>query len=243
MHKPTRQDLYKDFIEFVREESQRERSIVNRRMFNVFLWCFLLPAVISASIMLLVKLNALPRSARGYVDWVALIFPVVYSIYILSSEVLREVPAAFRRGGVATTLGQSLKEGEWRERVCEGLKKAVPASFEDWRWISRSFEIDLESVQYRTRYLTALAGAVFFLIMQGIDSITEPPETERKVTFLKDSVLGWVESMPSNDMTQFLGLALFLVLLYLSGSETHHTLRRYFDCARLMAIGGPDETR
>jgi hypothetical protein len=91
--------------------------------------------------------------------------------------------------------------------------------------------MDLQAMEYRTKYLTALAGAVFFLIMQGIDSLTDG---EGKVTWVKSSVLGWVETS-SSDLSQFVGLALFLVLLYLSGSQTYQSLKRYLNCIELLA--------
>src|SRR4051794_3385485 len=94
-----RQELYKSFIDYIRLDVQRERRAINRRMLSVFFWCFLLPALFSISLLLLVKFGVLPRSSKGLLDWVVLVFPIFYSLYILSSEVLREVPAAFRHGG------------------------------------------------------------------------------------------------------------------------------------------------
>jgi len=235
MEGQSRHELYTTFIELVRVDLQLERNQMRRRMFSVFLWCFLLPAVMVAGTLLLAGLGILPRTARGYVDWMVLIPPIFYSLYILGSEVVSEVPSTFRRGGMAATLGQSIREGLWRDRVCGLMEKALPhASTEDWRWIVASFRVDLDNLQYRTRYLTALAGAVFFLIMQGIDSITDTEEG--KVTWVRNSVLGWIETN-SSDLSQFVGLALFLVLLYLSGSQTYHALNRYLNCAELLLKG------
>ena len=231
MQTRSQQEIYQSFVEFVSNDIQHERRLVNRRMLNVFIWCFFLPAFISASILLLVKLKILPPRMRNQLDWLVLILPIFYSLYILSSEVLAQVPSAFRKGGIATTLVQSVREGEWRERVVEAMNRTVTASASDWSWIIASFRIDLEAMQYRTRYLTALAGAVFFLLMQGIDSLTDG---DSKTTFVKTSILGWVETS-TNDLTQFVGLALFLVLLYLTGSQTYHSLKRYLNCAELLA--------
>lgn len=233
MHTKSRQELYRSFIDLIRTEVQVERNAVNRRMLSVFFWCFLLPAIVSAALLILMNLGAVPRGMRALLDWIILVFPVSYSIYFLSSEVLREVPAAFRRGGIATTLGQALKEGDWREKVSGNMRKALPdARPADWSWIASSFKADLEALQYRTRYLTALAGAVFFLIMQGIDSLGDDPTP---VVWTKDPVLGWIESS-GNDLGQFVGLGLFLVLLYLSGSQTYHSLQRYLRCVELLIL-------
>lgn len=230
----SRQELYQAMIEFIATDIQRERRRVNRRMLNVFFWCFLLPALITVSVLILVKLQILPRAARNHLDWLVLIFPVFYSLYILSSEVLIGVPSAFRKGGIAITLGQAIQEGEWRDKTSEAMERSVSASSEDWAWLVASFKIDLQSMQYRTKYLTALAGAVFFLLMQGIDSLTDDGG---KTTWVKSSLLGWIETS-SNDLSQFVGLGLFLVLLYLSGSQTYQSLIRYLGCAELILKKG-----
>jgi hypothetical protein len=228
-------DVYRDFVEFVRTDVQSERSRVNRRMFNVFFWCFLIPALASAAFLLLIKFHVLPRRARGMLDWMALIFPISYSLYILSSEVLAQVPAVFRKGGTSNVLGQSLKDTEWRERVCESMVRHVQASPDEWRWVVASFRIDLQAIQYRTRYLTALAGAVFFLLMQGIDTLGEVTSDIPAAVWNKNPLMGWIESS-SNDFSQLVGLALFLLLLYLSGNQTYHSLNRYLNCAELNLI-------
>jgi hypothetical protein len=229
----TRQELYRSFVEFVRADVQRERMLVNRRMFNVFLWCFVLPAMVSVTLLLLVKAGILPRSARGYLDWLVLIFPVFYSLYILSSEVLAEIPASFRRGGISSTLGQAVKESEWRERVCDSLKRSLDIKQDEWSWLISSFRADLEHMRYRNKYMTALAGAVFFLIMQGIDSMTDAGG-DTKVTMVRSSI-GWVETS-SYDLTSVVSLLLVLVLLYLSGNQTYYSLVRYLDCAELLSM-------
>lgn len=236
----SQQELYSDFIEFVRGDLQTERSAVNRRMWSVLTWCFLMPAGVMLAMLFMIAYGVLPRSARGYIEWMVLIFPVSYSLYFLGSEVLRQVPATFRRGGIASALGQALREGEWRNRVVENLRRQFrDVAPEDWRFIASSFRIDLDGMQYRARYLTALAGAVLFLIMQGMDALS--PE-EQGVSWVKTPMLGWVETN-SNNLSQFVGLALFLVLLYLSGSQTYYNLKRYLVCAELLIRADLNERR
>ena len=111
------------------------------------------------------------------------------------------------------------------------MGRAIQAKKGDWAWLIANFKVDLEAMQQRTRYLTALAGAVFFLLMQGIDSIGGS-EHEGPVSWSKNPLMGWIESS-SNDVGQLVALALFLVLLYLSGIQTYHSLRRYLHCAEL----------
>lgn len=228
---PQKHAVYLKFLDYVRSESQRERTIEAKRMMHVFFWCFLLPALLSIICMVLVKMGIFPRSVRASIAWIPLVFPVFYSIFFLSSQVLRDVPAAFRRGKLASHLGEAAKEGAWRERVCTELSSQVSASTDDWAWVMTNFHSDLEALLHRTRYLTALAGAVFFLIMQGIDLIADPVPTE---TFVKDPTFGWME-VSSSDPLQFVGLALFLLLLYLSGSQSYHSLKRYLSCVQLLA--------
>ncbi|MGK5084136.1 hypothetical protein WDW37_12640 [Bdellovibrionota bacterium FG-1] len=229
----SREDIYRDFLEFVSVDIQRERLLVHRKMFHVFFWCFLLPALVSVSTLVLIKLHVLPLKAKAIRDWLVLIFPVSYSLYILGLEVLARVPVVLKRGGISGTLGQAAKESQWRERVRVEMDRAVRASTDQWKWIIENFRIDLAALQNRMRYLTALAGAVFFLIMQGIDSLGDGTSAvETSVSWTRNPITGWVETS-AYDFSQFVGLLLFLGLLYLSGSQTYHSLRRYLHCAEL----------
>jgi len=237
MQRRTRQELYRAFIIFVSSDSKREQQAVNRRMFSVLLWCLLLPAFFAFVVLLLVKFGVLPLSTKRYLDWFIWLFPVAYSLYYLGAEVIAEGYNALKQSGVALSLLQSTKAGQWRERVCDGLKQNIDATPEEWEWIVASFQIDLREMQNRNRYLTILSGAVFYLLMEGIDLVAELGDP---ITISKHPVLGWVQTTseghlpPGPDYSQFLGLGLFLVLFYLSGSQTYHPLRRYLHCAMLL---------
>jgi len=52
MQAGTRLDLLKTFIEFIGTDIQRERQDVNKRMFSVLLWCFVMPALLSITLIL-----------------------------------------------------------------------------------------------------------------------------------------------------------------------------------------------
>lgn len=229
-------ELYREFIDYIRIDIQRERLAANRRMLGVFLWCFIIPAVVAATVLVMVKLGVLPRRVSRYMDWLIVIFPVGYGLYMLSSDALRELPVMIRRGGIAATLSRALVEEQWRSRVCKEMKarffdsKALEKGKIGWGWIIRNFEIDLENVQNRTRYLTALAGAVFFLIFQGIDAFDSPHAEPRWST---SSIMGWFEAS-SSSFTQFFALGIFLMLLYVSGNQVYLSLARYLHCARLL---------
>lgn len=229
----TREELYQSFIDFVGNDIQRERRHANRRMIYVFIWCFFLPAVFSATILLLIRFQIFPRWAKSYADSLILVFPVLYSLYILSFEVLAEIPSVFRRGGIVTTLSHAAKEGQWRRRICDGIQSGIPATAEEWKWVVTSFRMDLNGLKQRTGHMTALAGAVFFLIMHGIDSLGDTTVPRQPPT--PNMVLGWVEAA-NNDISQMVALALFLGLFYLSGSQTYYSLNRYMNCAELVLI-------
>lgn len=233
MQSRSRIELYQSFLDFINTEIQHERSKVNRRMFNVFLWCFILPAIAAATFVILVATGIFPRSSRANLDWIILVFPVAYSLYLLSSEVLMHVPANLRRGGIATVLRQSQEDTVWRDRICDGLKRSVATGHAEWKWIASNFRIDLDRMAYRTRYLTALAGAIFYLLMNGLDLLSDDPAAmDPGVTWMKSPV-GWVE-IQQNNFPQFVGLGLFLVLFFLSGSQTYQILKRFLCCAELI---------
>lgn len=219
---------YRDLLDFIRRDVQGERRLMSRRMFNVFLWCFIIPAAISVLLLLLITLGVLPRHLGRYIEWLVLFFPILYAIYVIASEVLSGMPSAFRWGGIANMLKQSLQDAEWRERVVGEMKAQVHADVRGWRWIVANFQVDLDRIHHRARYLTALAGAVFFLLMQGLDSVV--PE---QGAGYHQTLQGWFESSMSN-LAQFVGLGLFLVLFYLSANQTHVSLARYLSCAQLI---------
>jgi hypothetical protein len=137
---------------------------------------------------------------------------------------------------VANTLVQPRKDSQWRERVSHALSRAVPGiSSDDWAWLVASYRIDLDNMKQRTRYLTGLAAAVFYLILQGIDSLTDP-EVEEKTTWTKSQLFGWVEHSATTDVAPLVAFGIVLMLLYLSGSQTHQTLLRYLNCAELLKL-------
>jgi hypothetical protein len=224
-------ELYRRFMDYVQADIQQERRLVNRRMFSVFFWCFIVPTVTATVLMFLIKIGLLPRRIGHYMDWLIVVFPVAYALYVLSLDVLRELPAAIRRGGIASLIDRAVDEEEWRSRVCQEMKQRFfnAETPEEWQRLLRGFEIDLTAMLQRTRYITALAGAVFFLLLQGIDSL----DAKSDLTWTPSSILSWFENS-SSSLYQFVGLGLFLVLLYLSGSRPHQTLSRYYHCASLL---------
>lgn len=225
-------DLYRQFIRLIQNQSASERVRFNRRMSQVFFWCFLLPVLVSASLLLVVKFGILGPAAKRYVNWLVLLFPVSYSLYFLGAEVLIGIPGVFRRGGVVSSLKYPLEQTQWRESTCQMLEKSISASNEQWQWIISSFRMDLRSMQYRAGYLTVLAGAVLFFILQGFDALDQPllSQLHEPGQFLR---------MTDNffsQVSQLFSLVLFLVLLYLASLQNYRTLLRYLDCAELIRL-------
>ena len=226
-------EIYPQFIRWLQSDLQKERSLVNRRMFSIVLWCFILPAILTLVAFLLSRFQLLPGRFRNYVDWIPLVFPVGYSIYVLFTEVLLDLPSWFKRGGYSSVLNQVYSDSEWRRSTCERMTKSLPFTGEQWAWIQENFETDILSVRHRSRYFTFLGGAVFYIALQGLDFLADdagPVSLETAVGWA-NLVQIWVESI-----SRVVSLGVFVFLLYLSGSQLTFNLRRYSDCLRLLGF-------
>lgn len=233
------QALYLRFLQWVEEDSADERRSVQRRLSGLFVWCFVAPAFVSLTLVMLMRAGMLPPRARSVVDWVILVFPLGYAVFFLGSEFWRGLRDALKRGGIGSVLGQIEREAALRSSAIIRLERFMgDASGAQWRWVRSSFAADLESLLFRTRFVTVLAGSVLFLIMQGIDAIA--PDSPTPVEYIRHPWLGWLATRPGNDLAAglgpLIGLGLFLVLLYLSGLQTHQALKRY---QRYLELAGP----
>lgn len=216
-------DLYIDLQSAISEEMKRERDLANGRLKGVFFWCFIIPAALSFLLILAVKQGWAPRVAMTYVGWMLVVFPVVYSLWFLLRELFAPAAAQERRASSGASSRHFIREAEWRSRFCEQLLKKVTATGDEWRFLAESFRIDLDALRMRNHYLTGLAGAVFFLIMQGLDAVVDDVDSG-----------GW-------DPYQFMGLALFLFLVALSHYQTQQSLRRFLGCLELLALDSKPE--
>ena len=239
MRSLTAVEHYEAFLSYVDTHIQGERRQVNRRMLSVFLWSFFLPALMAVVILIGARLGFLPRSSRAYVESIMLIFPISYALYFLGAEVLSQLPQAMRRGGLSASLDQSRKESVWRGQVAHGLGQALGQDPALWKLTVAGFRRDLGALEHRTRYLTALAGAVLFVILQGVDLISDG---ETPVTLIKSSQGSWMEVSSANP-DQWVALGLFLVLFYLAGMQSAYQLRRYLSCAELILVAAGNDSR
>lgn len=240
MEEKSRIERYREFTAFVRADMDSQRRLLSRKLLSVFLWCFLVPAGVSLIGLLLLRMGYLPKRWTRYLDWVILIFPILYALYVLGIEVLRDLPLLFKQGGIAFTLEQGYRNAEWRARMAHNLQAQIKTDRQTWNWVLQQFQMDLNGIHQRTKHLTALAGAVFFLLMKGIDSIGQ--DEVRSPGFYQGflSIQDWFEAS-SDGLAQFVGLALFLVLFYLSGNQTHQSLARYRDCVELVILEQENE--
>lgn len=216
---------YRSFVEFVSEEIRREKLAGHRKMLFVLIACFIVPAILAVIIGALSRRGLMPATSSSLVSTLILVFPIGYSIIILARE--------FRRGVKQPgLLNNTLREAEWRSGVSTRIASRLSISPPDLRWLIQQFGFDIEGMAYRNRYLTGLAGAVLFLLMEGIDLVADPQPLGVSQTLVTPH---GVWQVSGTDLAQFVGLSLFLVLFYLSGSHACQTLRRYLRCLEGMA--------
>jgi len=230
----TLKDCYKNFLDFVNRRAREQRKTFNKRMFYVFMWCFFAPVATIAIVLILIATDVLPYRLKNNFEWLILAFPITYSLYFFGSEVLMEVPRIFRKGAMAVALEHNLKDGKWRDEICLKLEKDLPFSTDQLKWVIENYKLDLKLMRYRIRHITILGGAVFYGVLRGLDSLS----LEREAIFHqlnKTSVLAWVQII-NYEISQILGLSIFLILFYLAGMQNLQTLERYLDCAELSLL-------
>jgi hypothetical protein len=201
-------------------------------MKSVFLWCFIAPMISVLFVAAARRWGWTDRLPRGYGEWVVLFFPVAYSIFVFGSEMLRGLPNIFRRGGAANVLQHSVEEVKWRQDVCEQLRARVHASAGDWSWIHTNFRMELQAMRYRNRYLVILAGAVFFLILEGVEVIG--PSGALDAGAVSPSTFFHFMNAAIDEISRVIALGFVLVLLYLSGTQLQSNLERFLNSVELL---------
>lgn len=226
-------ESYNQFIRYVQSSIQEERTQTNRKMFSVFLFCFLLPAVLSFSTIILIRMGVIPRDARSYVDWAILFFPIAYGFYAIGLQGLREVTSGLRRGGVTNALEHSLKQNTWREKNCAELKQLLGTQETHWRWIVECYRADLQAMRRRNYTVTVFAASIFFFILHGIDLFD--PATEIPLKIHPVLLISLLESA-FDKLNQIIALAIFLLLFFMTGMELVSSLEKFLHCAELLLL-------
>ncbi len=216
---------YAAILLWIQEDLRKDRFAVHRRIFMILLWCLILPAIIASLLMVGIRLGWLPADWKRFLDWVTVMFPAGFALYVFVTEVATGFPAWIRVGGLGGVLKQIQQESEWRASARERVAAKFKLSPSAWLVVAKRYEADLKQVQFRTNFLVGLGSAVFFILLQGLDlaSETDPrPLAVEGPKLLIHLVTLWNETF-----TRITSLGIFSVLLYLSGVQMVATLRRY----------------
>jgi hypothetical protein len=221
-----RHHAYQQFIQWVQEDLNQHRLMVNRKVFSVVFWCLVLPSLLSLVVYGLYKFQILGEG-RTYS---ALVFtpPFLYALYSIWPT-LREVPRVFKKGGFGATLEESIKEVEWKEQVVQRLSQEVRLSLLEWAAVEFHLKNEIHRLSVQNRHLTLLSGVVLFFMFQFLD-LGSVPET---INGAGPSALvrSWVDQA-SQWGGQVVSLLLFSTLFYLSGTQIHRYLERYLVCVQ-----------
>lgn len=224
---------YQEFLGFIEKESLSQRKVMQRKVFSVFLWCFVAPILTFFFITLLIRVGALPLGLRPSVEWMILVFPVLYALVFLGKDLWLEFPVVLKKGGMSGMLKQFAREAHWREKTCQSLLSQFQSwSPQHWKNVYSQLEQDISDLGYRNRYLFFLSAAVFFMILEGIDLLGGGgPTLSQEIA--EYGVGYWLDVLVGH-FSQFIALALFLGLLYSASSQLKRSLQRYLICLDLI---------
>ncbi len=146
--------------------------------------------------------------------------------------------SGFRKGAALSALSQFLIEGVWRDGIVEKMKRALTFTQSEWQWIALNFQMDLKSIEFRSRAMTVLSGTIFFFILQGLDLLD--PDVEPVLELSTFNLMNLIGS-GLDKLAQLVALALFLILVNLTGAETLESLKKYLNAAKLLGRPERDE--
>ena len=199
--------------------------MVNRKVFSVVIWCLIFPSLVLLVLFALRKYQWI--GPMRYADLLIFLPPFAYTLYSVWPTI-REIPKAFRKGGLNALLDESLKEVEWREKTATKLKADLNLTFKEWDLIGFHLRADLLRMTQQNRYMSILEGVVLFFMFQFLDLgagnevvLLEPSST--------NLVKVWVDQF-SQWSVQVFSLGLFSALFYLSGLQFQRYLSRYLVC-------------
>lgn len=221
--KPAQQN-YEQFVNWVQNDMKKDRFLVNRKVFSVVVWCLIFPSVVLLVLFALRKYQWI--GPMRYVDLLVFLPPFAYALYSIWPTI-REIPKAFRKGGLNALLDESLKEVEWRERSANKLKSDLNFTAKEWDLIAFHLRSDIVRMTQQNRYMSILAAVVLFFMFQFLDLGTgnEVMVEPTSVNLVKV----WVDQF-SQWSVQVFSLGLFSALFYLSGLQFQRYLSRYLTC-------------
>ena len=215
---------YQQFVVWVQSDMNKDRVIVNRKVFSVVLWCLILPTILSLVVYGLRKYQIVPTFR--YLDTLIFLPPFIYALYSLWPT-LRELPRVFRKGGLGAILEESAKEVEWRELTAVKMQAEVKLTPKEWKSVSFHLKHEIGRLNDQNRYMTILSTVVLFFMFQFLDlggGVDAPMEASPT-----GMVKAWVDQF-SQWGVQIFSLLLFSALFYLSGLQFQRYLHRYWVC-------------
>jgi hypothetical protein len=207
----------------------KARSVVNRRVFSVVLWCLVMPVAISLSLrgLRLLEVGMPVRISESILFLPAFLYALV-SLW----PALRDLPRVFRIGGLGVLLEESRDEVAWVEETVSRLRSEIPLTAKEWSLIEFHLSEDVGRMSSKNRYLSILSAVVLFFMYQFLDSDVGggiAPENGAMGVFM-----AWVDQF-SQWGTQLFAILLFSALFYLSGIQLQKHVIRYQVCVKRLA--------
>ena len=225
---------YQQFVFWVQTDMNKDRVMVNRKVFSVVLWCLILPAILSLVIYALRKYQLI--GVLRYLDTVLFMPPFLFALYSLWPTI-KNVPRVFKKGGLGAMLEESAKEVEWREGTALRLEKEVKLTPKEWQAVSFHLHHEISRLNDQNRYMTILSTVVLFFMFQFLD-LGGAPEVMHEVG-PAGMVKSWVDQF-SQWGVQIFSLILFSALFYLSGLQFQRYLHRYWVCVKRLSDAGEE---
>jgi hypothetical protein len=220
---------YHQFMIWVQTDMNKDRVIVNRKVFSVVLWCLILPVLLSF-VLYGMRKHQLIMGFR-YFDNFIFLPPFLYALYSLWPTI-RDVPRVFRKGGLGAMLDASSKEVEWRENTAQRLSQEVKLTGREWERVSFHLDHEISRLHDQNRYMTVLSTVVLFFMFQFLDlgGVADGPVEAGPTGMVK----AWVDQF-SQWGIQIFSVLLFSALFYLSGLQFQRYLQRYRVCVERIA--------
>jgi hypothetical protein len=215
---------YEQFVTWVQSDMKKDRSMVNRKVFSVVLWCLIFPILISLALYALRKYQIL--ALMRYADTIVFLPPFFYALYSIWPTI-KALPRVFHKGGLGAMLEESSKEVLWREDTAGKMKNDLKLTAKEWSVIEFHLKNDIDRIKDQNRYMTILTGVVLFFMFQFLD-LGGTSEVALEVGSA-GLVKAWVDQF-SQWSIQVFSLILFSALFYLSGLQFQRYLIRYRVC-------------
>ncbi len=237
---------YRSFIKFVDGDVRSKKASMNRQMLRLLGWSFVLPVLFIFTATVLIKVGMVSGEYKKYFDWLLLLCPLLYSVYLVGSDYFKDFGKVFKSNGSSSMVRRAIKEAEWREGIVAGFHQKLGFSKGDWAIIRGHFKAEIELSKKRNVYLTILAGSVLFFAFNGLE-LLDNSGPNLSTMLLADRVhpgifvvliQGFLESLAQGSV-----LILFLILFYFSSHQITSALEKYLDCIDLLLLHQPPKFR